>query len=125
VNTTGDRDTVERVVVSDSAGELAVDTDRLAVGTYELRYENGSQFLEFAVADQTIAVTATDSGATETTNVTVVASGTGENTTGIDVSGDGNPSGSVDDDSRHEDVDGDGDVDIADVQKLFFEYATE
>lgn len=62
------------MVVSDPAGELAVDTARLDVGTYELRYENGSQGLEFAVVEQTIAVTAEAVAVTNgTTNSTVEA----------------------------------------------------
>jgi len=78
VNATGDEETVERVVVADPDGDLAIETRDLTVGQYRLRWANGSEFLRFAVTDQTIDLTAdpesVTNGATDSTvNVTVAS----------------------------------------------------
>jgi len=64
VDTRGGMEAVEGEVDADYDGELALDTDRLSIGTYELRYQNGTSLLNISLLAHSIDVYTSRSNAT-------------------------------------------------------------
>lgn len=64
VDTKAGREVVDGEIDADYDGELALDTDRLTIGTYELRYPNGTRLLGFTLLEHTVGVHSSRSNAT-------------------------------------------------------------